>query len=92
MSAPSGGEAPDTGLPVSANDPITAAVTHRDGSIVVTLGGEIDLYIAPALEAAIAEALAVDAKAVIIGMSAVEFLASAALQHALTAVHIRLVH
>ena len=47
---------------------------------VVTVGGEIDSFTAPALEAAIAEALAVDPTALIIELSTVTFLASAGLQ------------
>lgn len=65
---------------MSANDPITTSVAHRDGIAVVTVGGEIDSFTAPALEAAIAEALAVDPTALIIELSTVTFLASAGLQ------------
>ena len=63
---------------MSANDPITTSVAHRDGIAVVTVGGEIDSFTAPALEAAIAEALAVDPTALIIELSTVTFLASRA--------------
>ena len=79
MSAASGA-APDTGWPLSANDSITTSVAHRDGIAVVTVGGEIDSFTAAVLEAAIAEALAVDPMALIIDLFAVEFMASAGLQ------------
>jgi anti-sigma B factor antagonist len=80
MSAASGGAAPDKRWPSSANDPIITSVADRDGITVVTVGGEIDMFIAPTLEAAIAEGFAADAKALIIDLSAVEFIASAGLQ------------
>lgn len=59
---------------------MTTEVAHRDGICVVTVGGEIDLNTATALESVIDEALADDPDALIIELSAVEFMASAGLK------------
>ena len=65
---------------MSAVEPITASVAHREGVTVVTVGGEIDLSTAPAFEAAITEALEGDPPVLLIELSAVEFMASVGLR------------
>lgn len=67
-------------------DPITTSVSHDDGVAVLAVSGEIDLATIPAFEAAIAEALNQRPTALIVDLSAVDFLASAGLQ-ALVATH-----
>lgn len=69
-----------------AKDPITTSVSYEDGVAVLAVEGEIDLATIPAFEAAIAEALAQRPSALIVDMSAVDFLASAGLQ-ALVSTH-----
>jgi anti-sigma B factor antagonist len=59
---------------------VPISVARRDGAAVLSVGGEIDLATAPALEAAIAAVLAEDPPALVIDLSAVEFLASAGLR------------
>ena len=71
-----------------SKDPITTSVSYSDGVAVIAVTGEIDLATIPALEAAIGEALAQRPAALIVDMSAVDFLASAGLQ-ALVATHER---
>jgi len=65
---------------LSAADPITSSVAHRDGVAVVSIGGEIDLSTAPAFEAAIAGALDDDPPVLVIELSDVSFLASVGLR------------
>jgi anti-sigma B factor antagonist len=65
---------------LSGTDTITTEVRHRDGIAVLAVAGEIDLATAPALEEAIASALAKDPAALVIELSAVTFMASAGLQ------------
>jgi anti-sigma B factor antagonist len=79
MSVMNGGTL-DGGLRLSATDPITISVAHREGVAVLTVGGEIDLATAPVLEGAIADALAENPPALVIDLSPVQFLASAGLQ------------
>jgi anti-sigma B factor antagonist len=67
-------------MAVSARDPITTSVAHRDGVAVVSIGGEIDLSTAPAFEAVIAEALEEDPPALVIELSEVTFMASVGLR------------
>ncbi|MGO4444359.1 STAS domain-containing protein [Mycobacterium sp. 2YAF39] len=67
-------------------DPIITSVSYDDGIAVLAVGGEVDLATIPAFQAAIAEALAQRPTALIIDLSAVDFLASAGLQ-ALVATH-----
>lgn len=70
-----------------AKDLITTSVSYDDdGVAVLSVSGEIDLATIPAFEAAIADALAQRPKALIVDLSAVDFLASAGLQ-ALVATH-----
>ncbi len=61
-------------------DPITTSVSYHDGTAVVAVSGEIDLAAIPAFQAAIADALSKRPTALIIDLSAVDFLASAGLQ------------
>ena len=65
---------------MSAADPITTSVAHREGVAVVSVGGEIDLSTAPAFEEVIAEALEVDPPALVVELSEVTFLASVGLR------------
>ena len=67
-------------------DPITTSVSYDDGVAVLAVSGEVDLATIPAFQAAIADALAQRPTALIIDLSAVDFLASAGLQ-ALVATH-----
>ena len=67
-------------MAVSAADPITTSVAHREGVAVVSVGGEIDLSTAPAFEAVIAEALEEDPPALVIDLSEVIFMASVGLR------------
>jgi anti-sigma B factor antagonist len=67
-------------MAVSAANPITTSVAHRDGVAVVSIGGEIDLSTAPAFEAVIAEALEEDPPALAIELSEVTFMASVGLR------------
>jgi anti-sigma B factor antagonist len=65
---------------VSAADPITTSVAHREGVAVVSVGGEIDLSTAPAFEAVIAEALEEHPPVLVIDLSEVTFMASVGLR------------
>jgi anti-sigma B factor antagonist len=67
-------------MAVSAADPITTSVAHREGVAVVSVGGEIDSSTAPAFEAVIAEALEEDPPALVIELSEVIFMASVGLR------------
>ena len=71
---------PTKDWPLSAADPITTSVAHREGVAVVTIGGEIDLSTAPAFEAAIAGALDDDPPVLVIELSQVSFMASVGLR------------
>ena len=65
---------------LSAADPITTSLAHREGVAVVSIGGEIDLSTAPAFEAAIAGALDDDPPVLVIELSEVRFMASVGLR------------
>jgi anti-sigma B factor antagonist len=65
---------------VPAKDPIITSVSYDDGVAVLSISGEIDLATIPAFEAAIADALTRRPTALIVNLSAVDFLASAGLQ------------
>lgn len=65
-------------------DAIAVAVAYENGVAVLTVTGEVDLATVPALEAAIDEALATQPSALVIDLSAVDFLASAGLQTLVT--------
>lgn len=65
---------------MSAPDSITASVADHDGIVVLSIGGEIDLVTAPALEEAIGGVVVDGPSALIIDLSAVEFLGSVGLK------------
>ena len=65
---------------MSPADAITTSVANSDGVAVVTVGGEIDLSTAPAFESAIATALAETPTALVVELSAVDFMASVGLR------------
>ena len=65
---------------MSAADPITTSVAHREGVAVVSIGGEIDLNTAPAFEAAITGALDEHPPVLVIELSDVSFMASVGLR------------
>jgi anti-sigma B factor antagonist len=65
---------------LSAADPITTSVAHREGVAVVSIGGEIDLSTAPVFEAAITGALDRDPPVLVIELSEVSFMASVGLR------------
>ena len=65
---------------MSAADPITTSLAHREGIAVVSIGGEIDLSTAPAFEAAIATALDNAPPVLVIELSEVSFMASIGLR------------
>jgi anti-sigma B factor antagonist len=65
---------------LSAADPITTSLAHREGVAVVSIGGEIDLSTAPAFEAAIMGALDDDPPVLVIELSEVSFMASVGLR------------
>lgn len=65
---------------MSAPDSITATVADHDGVVVLSIGGEIDLVTAPALEEAIGDVVVDNPSALIIDLSAVEFLGSVGLK------------
>ncbi|BBX99302.1 STAS domain-containing protein [Mycobacterium lacus] len=65
---------------MSAPDSITATVTDHDGVAVLSIGGEIDLVTAPALEEAIGAVVAENPTALVIDLSGVEFLGSVGLK------------
>jgi anti-anti-sigma factor len=65
---------------LSAADPITTSLAHREGVAVVSIGGEIDLSTAAAFEAAIAGALDDDPPVLVIELSKVSFMASVGLR------------
>ncbi len=65
---------------LSAPDSITALVADHDGVVVLSIGGEIDLVTAPALEQAIGGVVVENPSALIIDLSEVEFLGSVGLK------------
>jgi anti-sigma B factor antagonist len=65
---------------LSATEPITTSVGYRDGVAVLSVGGEIDLVTASALERAIGGVVADQPTALVIDLSAVGFLASVGLK------------
>ncbi|BAX94793.1 STAS domain-containing protein [Mycobacterium shigaense] len=65
---------------MSAPDSITTLVADHDGVSVVSVSGEIDLVTAPALEQAIGAVVAEGPTALVIDLSAVEFLGSVGLK------------
>ncbi|WP_375483144.1 STAS domain-containing protein [uncultured Mycobacterium sp.] len=65
---------------MSATDPINISVGNRDGVVVLSVGGEVDLVTIPALEDAIGGVVADNPAALVIDLTAVDFLASAGLR------------
>ena len=65
---------------MSAPDSITTLVADHDGVSVVSVSGEIDLATAPALEQAISAVVDEGPTALVIDLSAVEFLGSVGLK------------
>ena len=65
---------------MSGPDQIRTSLTHRNDVEVLAVAGEIDVATAPALESAIAAAMADNPAAFVIDLTDVDFLASAGLQ------------
>ena len=65
---------------MSKSDAISTSIAHRDGMVVVTVTGEIDLMTASMLETTIDEAIESGPAVLILDLSAVTFLASVGLQ------------
>lgn len=65
---------------MSAPDSITVTVADHNGVAVLSIGGEIDLITAAAREEAIGEVVADNPTALVIDLSAVEFLGSVGLK------------
>jgi anti-sigma B factor antagonist len=63
-----------------ANDLITTSVEHRQGVVVLAVGGDIDTNTAPILHTAISQALADKPPALVIDLSGVQIIASAGLR------------
>jgi anti-anti-sigma factor len=60
-------------------EPPVRSVRRENGSVVITLGGELDLYNAEEVRTALREAIASQPQRVVIDMSEVEFVDSTAL-------------
>jgi anti-sigma B factor antagonist len=60
-------------------EPPVRGVESRDGAVVVSLAGELDLYNAEEIRAALAEAIATAPRCVVVDMAEVEFVDSTAL-------------
>ncbi|MCV7238409.1 anti-anti-sigma factor [Mycolicibacterium celeriflavum] len=71
---------------MSRTDPISTSISYEGGIAVLKVGGDVDLATVPAFQAAITEALTQEPSALVVDLSAVDFLASAGLQ-ALVATH-----
>ncbi|MCT7661466.1 STAS domain-containing protein [Mycobacterium deserti] len=65
---------------LSGNEPITISATDQDGIAVLTVGGDVDLATVGDFDAAVNDALERTPKALVIDLTAVDFLASAGLQ------------
>lgn len=59
---------------------VTFAVDHREGALVVWIGGELDLLTVPDLRVCVADAIAQTTGSVVIDLTDVGFLSSAGLQ------------
>jgi anti-sigma B factor antagonist len=59
-------------------DPV-AGIEHRDGSVIVSLAGELDLYNAPAVRAALLAECAAAPRLLVVDLGEVEFIDSTAL-------------
>jgi anti-sigma B factor antagonist len=75
-----GEPAPDGALSNTSRDALTTSVERLGATVVLKVGGEIDLLTVAALNAAIAKALAEEGALLIVDLSAVDFLATAGLQ------------
>lgn len=64
----------------TSDDLITTSVTHRDRVAVLSVGGEIDAATAPLFESAIATVLMEHPAALVIDLSAVDFMGSLGLR------------
>lgn len=60
-------------------EPSVRGREQRNGAVVVQLGGELDLYNAEEIRAALAEAIADNPRCVVVDMAEVEFIDSTAL-------------
>jgi anti-sigma B factor antagonist len=60
-------------------EPPVRGVERRDGAIVISLGGELDLYNADEVRAALAEAIGEEPERIVVDMAGVEFVDSTAL-------------
>lgn len=60
-------------------EPPVRGIESRDGAVVVSLAGELDLYNADEIRAALAEAIASGPRCVVIDLAEVEFVDSTAL-------------
>jgi anti-anti-sigma factor len=67
-------------MALSAKDLLTTSIADRDGIIVLSVAGEIDLATAPDLQAALDTALADDPPAMVVDLLEVTFLGSVGLQ------------
>jgi anti-sigma B factor antagonist len=67
-------------MPVSATESITTAVEHRDDITLLTVGGEVDMATASALEVVVDRLVGENPKALIVDLTAVTFLASVGLR------------
>ena len=67
-------------MALSAKDLLTTSVADRDGIIVLSVAGEVDLATAPDLQAALDTALAEDPPALVVDLLEVTFLGSVGLQ------------
>jgi anti-sigma B factor antagonist len=68
------------GCALSKSDAISTSIAQRDGMVIVSVAGEIDLATAPMLETAVDEAIESGPAVLILDLSAVTFLASVGLQ------------
>ena len=67
-------------MALSTNDLLTTSVADRDGIIVLSVAGEVDLATAPDLQAALDSAVAEDPPALVVDLLEVTFLGSVGLQ------------
>jgi anti-sigma B factor antagonist len=65
---------------LSAADPLSTSVAHREGVTVISVGGEVDLSTAPDFEAAVDGALDEHRPVVVVELSEVNFMSSAGLR------------
>jgi len=65
---------------MAGTQPITTSIAHHGEIVVLAVSGEIDVLTGPRLQSAIDEVLAQPLAALIIDLSAVEFLASVGLR------------